>query len=239
VKRFALFFGTAALAVGAAGASSAQGILDQLFGGYGQQGQRGGATITLFSEPGFRGEARTIYEVEANLVRIGFNDRARSIQTNRPIIVCEDIEFRGRCERINGPVADLNYSGLGGRVSSVRIDDGRGGGYGGGYPGGGYPGGGYGDDDYGSGGGYGRPGRGYGRAARDGVEGRSAVFFVRPTVDGRPLAARGQGSADQFCRASGLQGAIYYSQGERVRDAVDTDGRVVDAPVLRDVLCRR
>jgi hypothetical protein len=230
MKRMALFLGTAALAVGAAGASSAQGILDQLFGGYGQPQQRGGgATITLFSEPGFRGEARTIYEVESNLVRIGFNDRARSIQTNRPIIVCEDIEFRGRCERINGPVADLNYSGLGGRVSSVRIDDGRGGG---GYGGGGY-GGGYGDnDDYGSGG-------GYGRAARDGVEGRSAVFFVRPTVDGRPLAARGQGSADQFCRASGLQGAIYYSQGERVRDAVDTDGRVVDAPVLRDVLCRR
>ena len=54
-----------------------------------------------------------------------------------------------------------------------------------------------------------------------------------------PIAARGQGSADQFCRAAGYGVAIYYSQGERTRDAVDQDGRRVDAPVLRDVLCRR
>ena len=86
---------------------------------------------------------------------------------------------------------------------------------------------------------YDRPGGGYGSPRREGVEGRTAVFFPTPRVNASPVAARGQGSADQFCRAAGYGAAIYYSQGDRTRNAVDQDGRVVDAPVLRDVLCRR
>jgi hypothetical protein len=108
---------------------------------------------------------------------------------------------------------------MSGRISSAR--DERGGGYGGGYGDGGY------DDD-----------RGYGSPRRDGVQGRSVTFFSRPSVGGNDVAARGQASADQFCRASGYGAAVYHSQGERSRRAVDTDGRMIDAPILRDVLCR-
>jgi hypothetical protein len=243
MKRFALFVGAAVIAAGAAGAASAQGILDQIFGGYGQQ--RGGASITLWSEPGFRGESRTVYGSAEELGRLDFNDRARSVQASGPLLLCEDNFFRGRCERAGGSIPDLSRFGLDGRLSSLRIDGG--GGYGG-YPQGGYPSGGYGDQGYpgqGYGGqgypypGYGQPGRGYGNVRRDGVEGRTAVFFPRPSIEGRPLAARGQQSADQFCRAAGHNGSIYYSQGERERAAIDVDGRTVDAAVLRDVLCRR
>jgi Beta/Gamma crystallin len=236
VKRLAMFLGAATLAVGAAGGASAQGILDQLFGGYGQQ--RGQGSITLWSEPYFRGESRTIYGTEQELGRINFNDRARSVQANGPVILCEDNFFRGRCQRAAGNIPDLRQYGLEGRLSSVRADDGSyGGGYGNDPYGGGY-GGGYpndrDDDQYG--GGY---GAGYGRVNRDGVEGRTAVFFPRPSIQGRPLASRGQQSADQFCRAAGYRGSIYWNQGERERSAIDIDGRNVDAAVLRDVLCRR
>jgi hypothetical protein len=245
VKRLALWLGTAAIAAASAGVASAQGVLDPL-------GARGApASITLWSEPGYRGEARTIYGSEAELGRLDFNDRTRSVQANGPMLLCEDNEFRGRCERVNGSVPDLSYLGLAGRLSSVTVEDGRpgyGGGYGddrpgggyGGYPGGGYTSGGYPPRGY-AGGGYDddRYGGGFGAARRDGIDGRTVTFFVRPNIDGRPLAARGQGSADQFCRAAGYRGAVYYSQGERVRQAIDTDGRLASAPVLQDVLCRR
>ena len=251
MKRLALWLGTAAIATTSAGAASAQGILDQLFGG----GNRAQGTITVWSEPGYRGESRVIYGSEAELGRLNFNDRARSVQTNGPVLLCEDNEFRGRCERINGSVPDLGYLNLGGRLYSVTIDDGRRG-YGGAQGGYGGPQGGYGypNDPYNSGsdprygqpgysGGYGQSGYGGGYGGgnfrRDGVEGRTTVFFVRPSIDGRPLAARGQGSADQFCRAAGHRGAAFYSEGERVRAAIDTNGQTVDARVLQDVLCRR
>ena len=236
MKRLAMFVGAATIAAGAAGAASAQGILDQIFGGFGQP--RSSGSITLWSEPGFRGEALTIYGSDEELGRRNFNDRARSVQANGPLLLCEDNFFRGRCQRTNGSIPDLRQFGLEGRLSSVRVEDGA---YGGGYGDGGYGQGGYGQGGYGQGGygqgGYG--GDGYGQVRRDGVEGRTAVFFPRPSVQGRALAARGQQSADQFCRAAGHQGSIYYSQGERERAAIDVNGRSVDAPVLRDVLCRR
>lgn len=185
---------------------------------YGQPyGGRG--AITFYEYPNFGGRSVTVYGEENNFVEIGFNDRARSARAEGSFLVCEDVDFRGRCERVSGAVRDLEYVGLSGRVSSARVE-------GGGY---GYP-----NDDYRPGGGY-----GYGSAGREGVEGRTAVFFPTPRVNNAPIAARGQGSADQFCRAAGYGAAIYFSQGERMRDAVDQDGRRVDAPVLRDVLCRR
>ena len=195
------------------------------FGGQPQGGYGSGPSITFYEGEDFTGRRVTVYGEERDFNRLGFNDRARSAQTNGSFLVCEDTDFRGRCERVSGSVARLDALGLGGRISSAR--DQRGGGYGGGYD----DGPGYGDD-------YGRPGGGYGNPRRDGVQGRTVVFFARPNVSGNDIAARGQSSADQFCRASGLGPAVYYSQGERSRRAVDLDGRLVDAPVLRDVLCR-
>ena len=192
-----------------------------------------GPSLTLYEGENFTGREITLYGEERDLSRVGFNDRARSARTNGAFVVCEDSEYRGRCERLSGSVRSLAQLGLNARISSGR-DERLNGGY---------------DDPEGPGGGYGegrdrydddRPGRdgGYANPRRDGVEGRTAIFFARPSVSGNDVAARGQASADQFCRASGHGPAIYYAQGERSRRAVDQDGRVVDAPALRDVLCR-
>jgi len=217
---------TALSALGAAGAASAQAYpqFPWPFGQPQQQqpyyGDRSGPSITFYEGENFTGRAITVFEAEDDFTRVGFNDRARSAQTNGSFVVCEDVQFRGRCERVSGSIRNLDRIGMGGRISSAR-DERSGGGYGG-------------DDDYD------RPpyGGGYGNPRRDGVQGRTVTFYSRPNVQGSDLAARGQGSADQFCRASGHGSAVYYSQGERSRRAIDTDGRPVDAPVLRDVLCR-
>jgi hypothetical protein len=239
VKRTLAAAGAAAILAAAAGPAAAQGYgqpYPQPYGGqpYGAQpfqpqsyGQ--GPSITFFEGENFTGRQVTVYGEERNFERLGFNDRARSARTNGSFLACDDSEFRGRCERISGSVRSLDYLGLNSRISSVRQD---GGGYAGGF---GQP---YDDgfdDDRGQ---YDRPGRAYGNPRRDGVQGRTVIFFARPNVSGNDVAARGQSSADQFCRASGYGRAEYYTEGERSRRAVDQDGRFVDAPALRDVLCR-
>ena len=224
--------GLAALAV-SAGAASAQpfpfGAQPQPYG----QAYGSGGSVTFYEGENFTGRSVTVYGEERNFARIDFNDRARSARASGAFVVCDDSEFRGRCERLTGSVRSLDRLGLNARISSVRED--RDGGYSGGQDGGPYAGG-YDedrDDDF-------RPGRpgAYGDPRQDGVQGRTVIFFARPNVGGNPVAARGQGSADQFCRASGHGPAVYYAQGERSRRAVDQDGRMVDAPSLRDVLCR-
>ncbi|MBW3560529.1 MAG: beta/gamma crystallin family protein [Proteobacteria bacterium] len=241
--------GAAALATLAAGAASAQQSFPFPFP-FGQQQQPYGQTygsgpsITFYEGENFTGRQVTIYGEERDFSRIGFNDRARSARTSGSFTVCDDSEFRGRCERLTGSIRSLDRLGLNARISSVRAEQG-----------GGFAGGGYVDDDdryeqdnrY-ERDGYGRDdrdddfrpgsGRAYGAPRRDGVQGRSVVFFARPSIGGSDVAARGQSSADQFCRASGHGSAVYFNQGERSRRAVDQDGRLVEAPALRDVLCR-
>lgn len=223
----------AALVTLAAGAASAQQSFP--FGGQPQpygQAYGSGPTVTFYEGENFTGRQVTIYGEERDFARIGFNDRARSARTSGSFLVCDDSEFRGRCERLTGSIRSLDRLGLNARISSVRED----------RTGGGYPGGygedrgddeddGYADNGAGRGGPYGNP-------RRDGVQGRTVIFFARPNIGGNDVAARGQGSADQFCRASGHGPAVYFNQGERSRRAVDQDGRLVDAPALRDVLCR-
>jgi hypothetical protein len=231
VKLILAAAGVAALLASATGAA-AQGYgqssyPSQPYGGpYGAAPPGQGPSITFFEGENFTGRQVTVYGEERNFERLGFNDRARSARTNGSFLVCENSEFRGRCERLSGSVRSLDYLGLNARISSVRQHVG-----GGGYPDdyeGPY------EEDYDDG----RPGRGYGNPRRDGVQGRSVIFFARPNVSGNDVAARGQGSADQFCRASGYGPAVYFTEGERSRRAVDQDGRFVDAPALRDVLCR-
>ncbi len=72
------------------------------------------------------------------------------------------------------------------------------------------------------------------------MQGRSTVFFARPSMRGSDVAATRTRAADEFCRRVGLGGAVFFDQSEQSSRAVDLDGRYVgNAPVLRDVLCRR
>ena len=165
--------------------------------------------------------------------------------------MCENSSFRGTCQILSGNIPDLNAYGMGARISSIEpVGDERGFGRGPGQPpvntlpppaysdrypggrdlggrdpgpdrGGQFPGGGFEDQD-------------------DGVEGRTVVFFPRPTFRGSDIAANRPRVADEFCRRNGLGAAVYFDQSERSRRAVDVDGRNVGASaVLRDVLCRK
>lgn len=199
----------AVTAAAAAGAADAQ-----------DRGRRRGIDprITLYDQPDFQGRSITLYGDASNLAGQGFNDRARSARIDGSWRLCEDKDYRSRCEPFGDDVRDFAPFRFNDTVSSVQQVGGR--------PGrGGYEGPAYGSD---------RPG-----AMRDGVEGRSVVFFRRPSRDGLDVAAT-DSAADAFCRSAGLSAAVYHDAAERGRVARDSEGRIVeDVPVLRDVLCRR
>jgi hypothetical protein len=210
-------------------------------------------SVTLYDQPGYRGGSVTFYRSTDNLQNTGFNDRAMSAQVRGSWRVCEQADLKGRCAVISGNIPDLNAYGVAGMISSLqplagdpgirpippqagvlpappyndrdryqdydRRDD-R-------YPDNRYP-----DNRPGQGGGYDNQ--------DDGVEGRTAVFFPRPTFRGQDIAANRPQAANDYCRRQGLGQAIYADQNERSRRAVDMDGRPVGASaVLRDVLCRK
>lgn len=83
------------------------------------QGRQGAAV--LYSNAGFRGEAVRIDSAVPSLGRIGFNDRASSIEINRGVWeVCVDANFRGRCEIIDASTGQLNAYRLNDNISSLR-----------------------------------------------------------------------------------------------------------------------
>lgn len=72
------------------------------------------------------------------------------------------------------------------------------------------------------------------------VNGQTAVFFPRPTLNGMDVSALRPGAADGFCRSQGLGPAVYFDQGQRNARSVGVDLRGAGpGPILRDVLCRR
>lgn len=83
-------------------------------GGYG-----GGAV--LHADAGFSGQAVQINGAEADLSRIGFNDKASSITIGGGAWqVCTDANFRGRCEIIDASTSRLNTYRLNDNISSLR-----------------------------------------------------------------------------------------------------------------------
>ncbi|MEL7129256.1 MAG: beta/gamma crystallin-related protein, partial [Pseudomonadota bacterium] len=108
-------------------------------------GPGGGAEIILYSEKGFRGEARAYYGDIDTLSRDGFNDVARSVEIRGGAwTLCKDRGGRGRCRTIDYSIADLGDIGLDCKLTSfyqtgvsnsgynpARGDVYRGGGYGG------------------------------------------------------------------------------------------------------------
>ncbi len=74
----------------------------------------------------------------------------------------------------------------------------------------------------------------------DGFPGRSVVFFPRPRSDGQDIAAFDRSAADWFCRRQGLGAAVYFDTSTRGRGfRFNGGGFSLNAPVLRDVVCRR
>ncbi|MEN0652442.1 MULTISPECIES: beta/gamma crystallin-related protein [Hyphobacterium] len=88
--------------------------------------------IILYSQPNFGGQRVTLSDDAADLRRQNFNDRTWSIQVEAgDWEVCENINFGGRCIRVNGDVASFTPANW---VSSVRlVRNGTGPGGGGGF----------------------------------------------------------------------------------------------------------
>ena len=112
-------------------------------GGYGHGGNWGRSRVVLFEGPYFQGRSVTIDSDVDNLSDLRFNDRARSVRVfgYGQWRMCQDSDYRGRCETFNRDVENLDRFSFGGVISSVQR---AGGGGGNPYPGGGnpYPGGG-------------------------------------------------------------------------------------------------
>lgn len=180
----------------------------------------------LYDQPNFQGQQTTIYGLATNLPS-NFNDKAMSGKFQGRWRICEDSDYRGRCQDVSGDVPNMNLLGFGQRITSLQAYVAGGNSGGGGFrppPGGGWrPGGGNwsGPNQY-------RP-----------TEGVRSVFFPYPTYDGYDIAA-GSNSANAFCRSQGLGSSAYYDSSQRAPQAVDGDGRYTGpSSVLRDVVCRR
>ena len=186
-----------------------------------ERGRRGQPQITLYELPNFEGRSVSFFADAPNLSDQRFNDLAQSARIRGSWRLCEDRDYRSRCEPFADDVPDLGRFNFGGRISSVqqvgvRADQ-------------------VGGPDW-------RPEMGWGGqgVGRDGVQGRSVVFFRRPSLHGMDVAALGPRSADLFCREAGFGPAVYFDDRERSRRALAPDGQVVEnVPALRDVLCRR
>lgn len=183
-------------------------------------------SAVLYDQPNFQGRQTTVYGYATNLPR-DFNDKAMSGRFQGRWRICEDSDYRGRCQDVNGDVPNMNLLGMGERISSLQAYAGAGGGGGGGFrppPGGGW-----------------RPGGGNwgGPSQYRPTEGVRSVFFPYPTYDGYDIAA-GSSAANAFCRSQGLGSSAYYDSSQRAQQAIDAEGRYTGpTSVLRDVVCRR
>ena len=228
-----------------------------------------GPRATLYEYPNFQGRSVTIYRSSPNLADSNFNDMGQSGHFDGDWTLCTDSDFRGQCQRVAGDVTNLNTLGLGRAVSSLQQggvggteryggndrDTGR---YGDNDQGR------YGDNDRGR---YGDNDRAYDHGAAPvnpgplpptpapgyqgdryggaqfggaSLQGRSVVFFPRPQSNGQDIAAYNRGAADWFCRRQGLGAAVYSDTSTRGRGfRFQEGGFAINAPVLRDVLCRR
>lgn len=85
------------------------------------------AQVTLYSQPGLRGQPFSVNGTVPNLDGSGYNDRASSAVVDRGRWeVCEHANFRGRCVTLQrGQYPNLSSMGLNDRVSSIRRASGR------------------------------------------------------------------------------------------------------------------
>jgi hypothetical protein len=97
-------------------------------GGPGNPGYPGGPgygrnAITVYAKKNFGGGSQRFDYAIGNLGNTGLNDRIRSIRLERrsgPWLVCEDANFRGRCQQIDRSVSDTRKIGMDRAISSFR-----------------------------------------------------------------------------------------------------------------------
>lgn len=191
------------------------------------RGPQGGATpdgprlgpapiATLYELPNFQGRQITLDAYSADLATLNFNDLAQSARFQGRWRICQDSEFRGRCQEVGGDAPDLSKLGMSLRVSSLQAYEER----------------------VWEGGPRWRPEAPWpGPPSARPLQGATGVIFPYPMVAGWNIAASGA-AAIAFCRSVGLEGAAYYDASQRAPRAIDYAGRYVgETPVLRDVLC--
>lgn len=80
-----------------------------------------GASITVYRDSQYRGQAMTFDREITNLRQVGMNDAISSIRLSRGSWeVCEDANFRGRCVVIRDDTRDLVRMGWNDKISSMR-----------------------------------------------------------------------------------------------------------------------
>ena len=90
------------------------------------QPQRGGA-IVFYEHPDFYGQSLPVSQDERSLGRLGFNDKASSVQVfSGRWEVCVDGDFRGTCRILDASTPQLSNLRLNDNISSVRRLDGAG-----------------------------------------------------------------------------------------------------------------
>jgi len=119
------------------------GLLAVTTPAYAQDARRGGgrSSATFFVKDGFDGRSVSVDRPVRSFREFDLNDKISSIAIRGGRwLVCEDDDFRGRCEVIDRDTPRLDRIGMDDRISSARPldNDRRGGGnWGGGRPGGG------------------------------------------------------------------------------------------------------
>jgi uncharacterized protein YcfJ len=81
------------------------------------------AEITFFEHDGYQGRSFTTTKQVSDFDRMGFNDRASSVEVRRDRWeVCQDARFEGQCMVLRpGRYPSLSAMGLNDRISSVRM----------------------------------------------------------------------------------------------------------------------
>ena len=96
--------------------------LAQRGGGRGPDTPSGPPSIILYSETNLRGQSVELTTDHPNFNTIRFNDRARSVEVRGGVwLLCEDGNYRGRCEYVDRTVRNLGELNLSGSISSARV----------------------------------------------------------------------------------------------------------------------
>lgn len=180
---------------------------------------RGPAPVaTLYEAPDFQGRQITLEAYSGDLSGLNFNDLAQSARFQGRWRICQDSDFRGKCQEVGGDAPDLSKMGMALKISSLQA---------------------YEERVWDNGPRWQPNGPWPGPASARPYVAATGVLFPYPSAAGWDIAASGA-AANAFCKSVGLGAGAYYDASQRAPRALDYAGRYVgETPVLRDVLCRR